>query len=335
MKKNTAFPLPDCRLVNLFITTLVLLLTLPSVVFAADPPGIPEGWHEGYAYVNGIRVHYYQAVPAPDKPVIVMVHGVTDIGLSWTTLSLELQKDYNIYMLDTRGHGLSDPFTSSDDGETLVKDVVGFVKVMNLDKPILMGHSMGAATVMRLGAEYPDVAKAIVMLDPFVSRPAGSAARPANAPAQRTQVPQEKKETEPKKIAVNMFGSPETLVKQNNYSFEDLVELGKRQNPKWAPLDIQYWALSKKQYHGAYTPEQQQAMSGTMRTENALQKIGVPAIILKADTSPEGRKDNEEAVAGLDKVKLVHMDGTGHNLHHDDLPATVRVINGFLATTKD
>ena len=48
-----------------------------------------------------------------------MVHGVTDIGLSWTTLTWKLQDSYDIYMLDTRGHGLSDPFTHTDDGNTL------------------------------------------------------------------------------------------------------------------------------------------------------------------------------------------------------------------------
>ncbi|MEB2782816.1 alpha/beta hydrolase [Algoriphagus sp. C2-6-M1] len=262
-------------------------------------------------------------------------HGVTDNGLCWITLSLELQKDYNIYMLDTRGHGLSDPFTSSDDGETLVKDVVGFVKAMSLENPILMGHSMGAATVMRVGPEYPDLAKAIVMLDSFVSRPAGGGARPTNGPARGSQEPNKQKETESKKISVNMFGGPETLVKQNNYSFDELVELGKKQSPKWDLMDIHYWALSKKQYHGAYTAEQQQAMSGTMRIEGALQKIQVPSIILKADTNAEGKKANEDAVAGLENVKLIHLEGTGHNLHHDDLDATVEEINVFLSTLKN
>ncbi|MDR7131784.1 pimeloyl-ACP methyl ester carboxylesterase [Algoriphagus sp. 4150] len=70
--------------------------------------------------------------------------------------------------------------------------------------------------------------------------------------------------------------------------------------------------------------------SDTMRTEGALQKIQVPSIILKAGTSPEGRKANEDAVAGLENVKLMHLEGTGHNLHHDDLDATVREIYGFL-----
>src|SRR3989337_1523036 len=143
-----------------------LILFLSTSIVAADPPGIPDGWSDGYVYANGIRIHYYHAVPAPGKPVIVMAHGVTDNGLCWTTLTWKLQAPYAIYMVDTPGHGLSDPFAPTDDGETLVKDVVEFVHAMNFEKPILMGHSMGAATVMRVGAEYPDLAEAIIMLDP-------------------------------------------------------------------------------------------------------------------------------------------------------------------------
>jgi hypothetical protein len=128
-----------------------------------------------------------------------------------------------------------------------------------------------------------------------------------------------------------MTGDPETLVKQNNYKFEDLVEKGKKDNPKWDIVDIKYWALSKKQYHGAYSPESWQAMNGTMRTEGALAKIPVKSLVLKADTSPEGRKTNEESVADLKKVKLVHVDGAAHNLHHDELNRTVKEITTFLA----
>ena len=122
------------------------------------------------------------------------------------------------------------------------------------------------------------------------------------------------------------------MVAQNNYKFEDLVATGRRQNPKWDIVDIQYWALSKKQYHGAYSNETRQAMSGTMSTGEALAKIQVPALILKADATPEVRKTNEEAARVMQKGKLIHIDGAGHNLHHDQLARTVEVLNEFLKT---
>lgn len=324
------------------LTPLILLSTL---AFAAPPPGIPDGWSDGYVYANGIRIHYYRAVPAPGKPVVVMVHGVTDNGLCWTTLTWKLQGSYDLYMVDTRGHGLSDPFTPADDGDTLVKDVVAFVRAMKFDKPILMGHSMGAATVMRVGAEYPELAKAVIMLDPGLGRggPGGrgpgarGAAAPGTRPGTRPGAPPGPPQRQatapaPDRLSVSMFGPPETLVAQNNYNFDDLVATCRRQSPKWDIVDCQYWALSKKQYHGAYTSEAWQAMSGSMRTGDSLAKIPVPTLILKADASPEVRKAHEEAAGVMQKGKLVHIDGAGHNLHHDQLQRTVEVLKEFLAT---
>src|SRR5664279_161202 len=153
---------------------LGLLLTLAGAAIAAAPPGIPDGWSDGYVYANGIRIHYYHAVPAPGKPVIVMAHGATDIGLCWTTLARELQAGYDIYMTDARGHGLSDPATAADTGDAGVEDLVGFIHAMKFEKPILMGHSMGASTVIRLAANYTDLPRAVIMLDPGLGTPAGA-----------------------------------------------------------------------------------------------------------------------------------------------------------------
>lgn len=316
---------------------MALLVLLSGNASAAPPTGIPEGWSDRYVYANGIRMHYYRAAPAPGKPVIVMVHGITDLGLSWTTLAWKLEKAYDIYMLDARGHGLPDPFTSADDTDTLVNDVVAFVRTMKIQKPILIGHSMGAATVIRLAAEHPDVASAIVLLDPLLEpmflRPGeasaragarqGGAAAPRSAPAEAAA---------PDRLPVSMFGTPETLVMQNNYKLEDLVATCRRQSPKWHEVDCQYWALSKKQYHGAYTKQASEVVAGVMRIGGSLAQVRVPALILKADAAAEARQAHEDAVKGMRKGRLVHIDGAGHNVHHDELDRTVELLDEFLST---
>jgi hypothetical protein len=194
-----------------------LFLILAGAAVAAAPPGIPDGWSDGYVYANGIRIHYYHAVPAPGKPVIVMAHGATDIGLCWTTLTQDLQWSYDIYMTDARGHGLTDPPTAADTADAQTLDLVGFVRAMKFDKPILMGHSMGAATVMRIGAQYPDLARAIIMLDPGLGRPGGP------GPATTSAAAAPGRGAPPAPGALVMMGTPEALVEQNNRSFEDLV----------------------------------------------------------------------------------------------------------------
>jgi pimeloyl-ACP methyl ester carboxylesterase len=129
----------------------LLLAACVVVAVAGTPPGMPDGWSDGYVYANGIRIHYYRAAPAPGKPVMVMAHDFSDYGLNWTTLTEDLQDDYDIYMVDARGHGYTDPPTADGTGDAAVEDLVGFLREMKIEKPILMGHSMGAATVMRIG----------------------------------------------------------------------------------------------------------------------------------------------------------------------------------------
>jgi len=290
---------------------------------AAAPPHLPVGWTDGYVFANGIRIHYYRAAPAPGKPVIVMAHGATDIGLCWTTLARELQADYDIYMPDARGHGLSDPPTAADTGDTGVEDLVGFLRALKLEKPILMGHSMGASTVMRLAAKYTDLPRAVIMLDPGLGVPPAGGRAAGAAP---TGVPAPG--------ALVMSGTPEALVAQNNRSFDDLAAQCRQQTPKWDPLDCAYWAVSKKQFHGSYASGggRGPGARGGMNTADTLSKITVPALILKQDAPPETRKANEEAAKVLKNGKLVHIDGAGHNLHHDQRQRTLEVLRPFLAS---
>ena len=69
-----------------------------------------------------------------------------------------------------------------------------------------------------------------------------------------------------------------------------------------------------------------------MRAADALSKIIAPTLILKADGTPEVKAANDEAAKALKKGKLVHIDGSGHNLHHDKLPKTVEVLSELLGS---
>ncbi|KAA5545871.1 alpha/beta fold hydrolase [Roseiconus nitratireducens] len=315
---------------------------------AVKPPAAPEGWSEGFLYANGVRLHYYQTPSLAEKPPLVMVHGITDNGLCWTTLALKLQDQFNITLLDARGHGLSDPFTANDDADTLIKDVVAAVETLELKRPILMGHSMGAHTVMRIAAEYPQLPKAVVMLDPLLPGAGNRGGPPRSGrdefrgrersrgePGEHPTSPEsnERSSDRPaaKRLSVSMFGSPKDLVAQNNYSFDDLVAKCRRDSPKWDLIDCQYWALSKKQYHGAYSGESFAVMTGAMQIGDALKNIEVPALILKADASDEDREAHQTSADAMPNCKLVHLDDAGHNLHHDQLNRTFKTLSQFLS----
>ena len=49
---------------------------------------------------------------------------------------------------------------------------------------------------------------------------------------------------DPASLPFSMSGAPHVLAAQNNYTFEDLVAKGRRQNPKWNLADIEYASSS-------------------------------------------------------------------------------------------
>jgi len=62
-------------------------------------------WVEGAVIANGVRLHYHRT--GGDKPALVIAHGVTDTGMTWSRVARALEQDYDVIMYDRRGHGLS------------------------------------------------------------------------------------------------------------------------------------------------------------------------------------------------------------------------------------
>src|SRR4051794_8028698 len=105
-------------------------------------------WSTGDVTANGIRLHYTRtgAGTAPGKPAVVLTHGFSDNGLCWTPVAEVLADDYDVIMIDARGHGQSDAPAEGYGSAEHAADVAGVIAALGLRRPALLGHSMGAAT---------------------------------------------------------------------------------------------------------------------------------------------------------------------------------------------
>jgi predicted alpha/beta-fold hydrolase len=63
-------------------------------------------WQSGDIEVNGLSLHYTRT--GGDKPQVVLAHGFSDDGLCWTPVAELLEADYDVIMVDARGHGRSE-----------------------------------------------------------------------------------------------------------------------------------------------------------------------------------------------------------------------------------
>lgn len=274
---------------------------------ALYPPDAPSNWTDGYVLTNGIRIHYWRT--GGDKPVMIMAHGSSDNGLCWACLAMELEADYDIIMYDARGHGLSDPPTPADSANAQSEDLAGLIRELNIEHPIIMGHSMGSSSVALFAATYPDIPKAVILEDPGLAGRPGAAARPAN------NVSDKKNSNNP-------------VLEKNNMSYSELYALAMRQHPEWGECENKYWAFSKKQHHPPVASDGDRG--ARVSTAETFAKITAPTLILKADAQGDLRAQNEEVAANLQNGKIVHIEGAKHNVRRDQKELLLEALKDFL-----
>ena len=291
---------------QLGIVLVPLIGLLATTAMAGQPPAPPAGWTDGYVMANGIRIHYWRT--GGDKPVLLMAHGFSDNGLCWTNLAEALEDDYDIIMADARGHGLSDPPSESDPADAQAEDLAGLIRELKLQKPILMGHSMGSSSVAWCAAKYPDIPRAVILEDPrLIPR------SPRDPRASSNVAAQEKRRNQ--------------ILARNNTPYEELVAGCLKNNPQWGRSECEIWAPSKRLYH----PNLAYRKIGERPPMSELfARITAPTLILKADAQGEVKKQNEEVTQLLKNGTIVHIEGARHNVRRDQKELLLKALTAFL-----
>ena len=101
-----------------------------------------------------------------EGPPVVLVHGLSATRRNVVQGSRALVKrGYRLISYDARGHGESQPGPSYEYSD-LVGDLEAVLEELELEKPALVGSSMGAATAMAFTLEHPDRVPALVQITP-------------------------------------------------------------------------------------------------------------------------------------------------------------------------
>ena len=114
---------------------------------------------DSFVQLSEVKMHYQ--VYGHGKAPLILIHGNGGSVDSLDEAAGYLANDYTVYLTESRCHG-----QSSDPGEIsyslMAKDIAEFIKAMNLEKPVVMGHSDGGMIAIALASEYPDLPKAII-----------------------------------------------------------------------------------------------------------------------------------------------------------------------------
>jgi N-formylmaleamate deformylase len=123
----------------------------------------------GYVDRDGLRLHHLEYGDA--GPTVVIVPGITSPAATWEFVSLELARDYRVITLDIRGRGLSDTPPAGYSLEDYAGDVNAVIKQLQLQRPMLVGHSMGARIAAAAGVLHHGAAGPVVLADPPLTGP--------------------------------------------------------------------------------------------------------------------------------------------------------------------
>ena len=265
-------------------------------------------WESNSVKSNGIRIHYWRT-GGESKPVMIMAHGITDYGLSWASLASKFENDYDIIMYDARGHGFSEKPEGPYSLHAHVEDLVGLIKALKIEKPILVGHSMGCSTVASVGADYPELPAAIIMEDPVFP----------DALEHLTE---------------DILPDWKAMVEADRkMGKKRLMKVARTvRHPGLSDFEYDHWAESKL----LVTPNVIDILHGEGFGDpvKIYPKIIAPTLILKADADKKSRQKHLKVAGLLPNGKLVHIDGASHLVRKDKPVETEKQIRIFLDSLK-
>ncbi|GGT73358.1 alpha/beta hydrolase [Streptomyces althioticus] len=112
--------------------------------------------------VEGRRLSYLD-FGGQGRPLLAL-HGHFNEGRTFSHLAGALSPDWRVVALDQRGHGFSDrgPDFSR---EGYVRDAAALIAHLGLERPVVLGHSMGGVNAYQLAARHPELVSALVVED--------------------------------------------------------------------------------------------------------------------------------------------------------------------------
>lgn len=112
-----------------------------------------------------LKLHYREyGSYAPDRPTLVLLHGLLGSSSNWHSIARQLEVDYHILVPDLRNHGRS-PHDPDASYQALSGDLLELLDEHGLDQAILVGHSMGGKTAMLSALEQGERVEALVVVD--------------------------------------------------------------------------------------------------------------------------------------------------------------------------
>ncbi|WP_428483181.1 alpha/beta fold hydrolase [Rhodopila sp.] len=125
----------------------------PRWLILPPTPSLPKADRSGHAAVNGIELWY--AVFGHGQPVVFLHGGLANANY-WGLQVPAVARDYQVIVMDSRGHGRSTRDDRPYGYDLMADDVVGLLDSLKIRQAAVVGWSDGGILGLDLAMRYPD-----------------------------------------------------------------------------------------------------------------------------------------------------------------------------------
>ena len=201
---------------------------------------------------------------------------------------------------DLRGHGLSD-HASSYTKDNYLKDLEDFINALNIENPIILGHSLGGITAIRYAAKHQNV-KMLIIED------IGTVVNSSNEFLNKFPVEFDSIYDVNKTFIDNLERPISTYFMESLYYDVD----------HWRfRFNYQEMIQSQKELNGEYWEE--------------WRKVNCPVLLMKGGKSWASKEENmQEMIKMNGKSSLIVYPNAGHGIHDDEREKFCVNVNNFI-----
>lgn len=106
-------------------------------------------------------------------PAVILIPGLASPRAVWDGIAPELAKKHRVYLVQVNGFGGDVPGDNAGPGvlEGVAADLNRYIAAHRIEKPAIIGHSMGGLLAMMMGTRYPAATGRVMVVDalPFFS----------------------------------------------------------------------------------------------------------------------------------------------------------------------
>lgn len=163
------------------LATLMLAIFIPCAAQATESSHRFDKRLTGYTYPFPVKsfevstqgqtltMAYMYLAPKGDMPVVTLLHGKNFNGAYFDAIATTLHKaGYGVLMPDQIGFGKSaKPVNYQYSFAALASHTRELMSSLNIERSIILGHSMGGMLASRFALLYPDVTTQLILVNPI------------------------------------------------------------------------------------------------------------------------------------------------------------------------